>query len=183
MRWAQAEKDKIDVDQMEQQHSMEAMRLKKARSVKDLESTEKCGGRLLVNSGHPAEDPDIFVISHLTHVLQPHQLGGIRFMYDNTIESIGEYKNSPGFGCILAHSMGLGKTIQVITFSEIFLRATKAKKVLVIVPINTIQNWYAEYDKWIPKFSDVGDRIRTFEVFLLGDLVKTFDQRVNLIGK
>lgn len=132
--------------------------------------------------GHPEEDPDIFVISHLTHVLQPHQLGGIRFMYDNTIESLGEYKKSDGFGCILAHSMGLGKTIQVITFSEIFLRATKAKKVLVIVPINTIQNWYSEYDKWIPKFSDTGDRIRSFEVFLLGDGVKTFDQRVNLIG-
>ncbi|EFP00823.1 hypothetical protein CRE_04487 [Caenorhabditis remanei] len=102
-------------------------------------------------------------------------------MYDNTIESLGEYKKSDGFGCILAHSMGLGKTIQVITFSEIFLRATKAKKVLVIVPINTIQNWYAEYDKWIPKFSDTGDRIRNFEVFLLGDAVKSFDQRVNLI--
>ncbi|EFO87302.1 CRE-RAD-26 protein [Caenorhabditis remanei] len=181
MRWAQAEKDRKDADQMEFQHSIEARRLKKMRSAKDLESTEKKGGRLLVNAGHPEEDPDIFVIGHLTHVLQPHQLGGIRFMYDNTIESLGEYKKSDGFGCILAHSMGLGKTIQVITFSEIFLRATKAKKVLVIVPINTIQNWYAEYDKWIPKFSDTGDRIRNFEVFLLGDAVKSFDQRVNLI--
>ncbi|NP_001368704.1 Helicase ATP-binding domain-containing protein [Caenorhabditis elegans] len=181
MRWAQAEKDRIDADQMDIQHNIEARRLKKMRSAKDLESTEKKEGRLLVNAGHPEEDPDIFVISHLTHVLQPHQLGGIRFMYDNTIESLGEYKKSDGFGCILAHSMGLGKTIQVITFSEIFLRATKAKKVLVIVPINTIQNWYSEYDKWIPKFSDTGDRIRSFEVFLLGDGVKTFDQRVNLI--
>uniref|UniRef100_A0A1I7U621 Helicase ARIP4 n=1 Tax=Caenorhabditis tropicalis TaxID=1561998 RepID=A0A1I7U621_9PELO len=181
MRWAQAEKDKNDADQMEIQHSVEARRMKKLRSATDLESTEKKGGRLLVNAGHPEEDPDIFVINHLTHILQPHQLGGIRFMYDNTIESLSEFKKSDGFGCILAHSMGLGKTIQVITFSEIFLRATKAKKVLVIVPINTIQNWYAEYDKWIPKFSDTGDRIRHFEVFLLGDGVKTFDQRVNLI--
>ncbi|ULT94097.1 hypothetical protein L3Y34_003517 [Caenorhabditis briggsae] len=183
IRWAQAEKDKIDADQMEIQHSVEARRLQRMRSAKDLESTEKKGGRLLVNAGHPEEDPDIFVISHLTHVLQPHQLGGIRFMYDNTIESLGEYKKSDGFGCILAHSMGLGKTIQVITFSEIFLRATKAKKVLVIVPINTIQNWYAEYDKWIPKFSDTGDKIRNFEVFLLGDGVKSFDQRVDLIDQ
>ncbi|CAO4378493.1 unnamed protein product [Caenorhabditis nigoni] len=183
IRWAQAEKDKIDADQMEIQHSVEARRLQRMRSAKDLESTEKKGGRLLVNAGHPEEDPDIFVINHLTHVLQPHQLGGIRFMYDNTIESLGEYKKSDGFGCILAHSMGLGKTIQVITFSEIFLRATKAKKVLVIVPINTIQNWYAEYDKWIPKFSDTGDKIRNFEVFLLGDGVKSFDQRVDLIDQ
>uniref|UniRef100_A0A8R1HQ66 Helicase ATP-binding domain-containing protein n=1 Tax=Caenorhabditis japonica TaxID=281687 RepID=A0A8R1HQ66_CAEJA len=181
MRWAQAEKDRLDADQMEAQHSVEAQRIKKARSQKDLESTEKCGGRLLVNSGHPSEDPDVFVISHLTHVLQPHQLGGVRFMYDNTIESIDEFKKSDGFGCILAHSMGLGKTIQVITFSEIFLRATKAKKIVIIVPVNTIQNWFSEYEKWIPKFSDCGDRIRQFDVFLLGDSVKTFDQRVNLI--
>ncbi|CAJ0916956.1 unnamed protein product, partial [Mesorhabditis belari] len=41
--------------------------------------------------------------------------------------------------------MGLGKTIQVITFSELFFRATETRKILVVVPINTIQNWYAEY--------------------------------------
>jgi hypothetical protein len=41
------------------------------------------------------------------------QIGGIRFLYDNIIESTSRYRTSPGFGCILAHSMGLGKTMQV----------------------------------------------------------------------
>jgi len=52
-------------------------------------------------------------------------------------------------------SMGLGKSIQVITFVEIFLRVTQAKKVLLIVPINVIQNWMAEFEKWLPMYVSI----------------------------
>lgn len=58
---------------------------------------------------------------------------------------------SAGFGCILAHSMGLGKTLQIVCFSDIFLRHTNAKTILCIMPINTLQNWLAEYNMWLPK--------------------------------
>ena len=71
--------------------------------------------------------------------------------YDNIIESIQDFNESAGFGCILAHSMGLGKTIQVITFTDIFFRSTKSKKALIICPVNTIQNWFNEFEKWMPK--------------------------------
>lgn len=46
--------------------------------------------------------------------------------------------------------MGLGKTIQMISFIDIFLRHTCSKTVLCIVPINTLQNWVSEFNMWIP---------------------------------
>lgn len=65
---------------MEVLQRQERRRLRKRRMSGDLESTELCEGRLLVNAGKPPQDPNIYVPSHLTSVLQPHQLGGIRFM-------------------------------------------------------------------------------------------------------
>ena len=67
------------------------------------------------------------------------QIGGIRFLYDNLVEALARYKMSQGFGCVLAHSMGLGKTIQLVAFIDIFLRYTGARHVMVIVPVNTLQ--------------------------------------------
>lgn len=64
------------------------------------------------------------------------KIGGIRFLYDNLVESLERYKTSSGFGCILAHSMGLGKTLQVISFIDILLRNTETHTVLAIVPVS-----------------------------------------------
>lgn len=43
------------------------------------------------------------------------QVTGIRFMWENIIQSISRVKSGDkGLGCILAHTMGLGKTFQVL---------------------------------------------------------------------
>jgi len=45
--------------------------------------------------------------------LKKHQREGIRFLYDSTIESIERLEeHDHESGCVLAHSMGLGKTFQ-----------------------------------------------------------------------
>lgn len=108
-------------------------------------------GRVLINVGHPENDQDIFLAPQIARVIKPHQIGGVRFLFDNVIESVERFSTSTGFGCILAHSMGLGKTLQIVCFSDIFLRHTTAKTILCIMPINTLQNWLAEYNMWLPK--------------------------------
>lgn len=70
-------------------------------------------GNVLINVNHPSDDPNLYIPKHLCPVLKPHQIGGIRFMYDNIVESLQHFQATPGLGCILAHSMGCGKTLQV----------------------------------------------------------------------
>ncbi|MFT7800708.1 helicase ARIP4-like, partial [Arapaima gigas] len=116
-------------------------------------------------------------------------IGGIRFLYDNLVESLERYKNSSGFGCILAHSMGLGKTLQVISFIDILLRHTGAHTVLAIVPVNTLQNWLAEFNLWLPppealtpETSPEEVMPRTFKVHILNDEHKTTAARAKVIS-
>ncbi|XP_030827924.1 helicase ARIP4-like [Strongylocentrotus purpuratus] len=134
-------------------------------------------GRVLVNVNHPPDDPDIYLPDHIARAVKPHQIGGIRFLYDNLVESLQRYKASSGFGCILAHSMGLGKTLQCIAFIYNFMKYTMAHTVLCIVPINTLQNWLAEFDMWCP------ERPRHFNIFVLNDMHKTQTSRAKVIAE
>ncbi|CAJ1026685.1 putative SNF2 family N-terminal domain/Helicase conserved C-terminal domain containing protein [Leishmania shawi] len=53
------------------------------------------------------------------HTLRPHQVEGIRFLWSVLAE--GPVGQVPAVGCILAHTMGLGKTAQVIVFLHLFM--------------------------------------------------------------
>uniref|UniRef100_A0A673IBZ1 RAD54 like 2 n=1 Tax=Sinocyclocheilus rhinocerous TaxID=307959 RepID=A0A673IBZ1_9TELE len=145
-------------------------------------------GRVLVNINHPGDEEDLFLAPRLARAVKPHQIGGIRFLYDNLVESLERYKSSSGFGCILAHSMGLGKTLQVISFIDVLLRHTGAKTVLAIVPVNTLQNWLAEFNLWLPAAESLPpdtDPVhalpRTFKVYILNDEHKTTVARAKVV--
>nr|CAH7748326.1 unnamed protein product [Callosobruchus chinensis] len=78
-------------------------------------------------------------------------------MWDACFESIDRC-DKEGSGCILAHCMGLGKTLQVITLTHTLLthsEKTHVNRVMVVCPINTVLNWKAEYKMWMPKNSSV----------------------------
>uniref|UniRef100_S4R9C0 RAD54 like 2 n=1 Tax=Petromyzon marinus TaxID=7757 RepID=S4R9C0_PETMA len=130
------------------------------------------------------------------------QIGGIRFLYDNLVESQERYSTTSGFGCILAHSMGLGKTLQLISFIDVLFRHTDARTVLAIVPVNTLQNWLAEFNHWLPPAGHRGTgqggtgqatgnpgdateeaQPRTFAVHILNDDHKTTVARARVIAE
>ncbi|KAL4747126.1 hypothetical protein BDW72DRAFT_206779 [Aspergillus terricola var. indicus] len=55
------------------------------------------------------KEPVIYLHSRIGQRVKPHQLSGIQFMWRELVED----KNQEG--CLLAHTMGLGKTMQVIS--------------------------------------------------------------------
>uniref|UniRef100_A0A4W4EQR2 Helicase ARIP4-like n=1 Tax=Electrophorus electricus TaxID=8005 RepID=A0A4W4EQR2_ELEEL len=145
-------------------------------------------GRVLVNVNHPVDENDLYLSPQLARAVKAHQIGGIRFLYDNLVESLERFKNGWGFGCILAHSMGLGKTLQVISFIDILLRHTGAHTVLAIVPVNTLHNWLAEFNLWVPTpealpLNNDPTYItpRTFKVHILNDEHKTTATRSKVV--
>lgn len=71
------------------------------------------GDETLINPGHKKTERAVVIPSFLTANLKPHQIDGLRFMWKNIVMFDG--------GCILAHSMGLGKTFQVVAFIYVLL--------------------------------------------------------------
>ncbi|XP_041656027.1 helicase ARIP4-like isoform X2 [Cheilinus undulatus] len=145
-------------------------------------------GRVLVNLNHPTSEEDIFLSPQLARAVKPHQIGGIRFLYDNLVESVERFSSSSGFGCILAHSMGLGKTLQVISFIDVLFRHTTAHTVLAIVPVNTLQNWLSEFNTWVPPPEaippDADPKLvkpRSFKVHILNDEHKNTTTRAKVV--
>ncbi|XP_055528541.1 uncharacterized protein LOC129720807 [Wyeomyia smithii] len=145
-------------------------------------------GRVVINVGHADGEEDIFLAPQIARIIKPHQIGGVRFLFDNIIESIERYDTSTGFGCILAHSMGLGKTLQLVCFCDIFLRHTSSKTVLIIMPINTLQNWLNEFNTWLPEDPETSAmknhgevRSRNFKIFILNDSHKTLKSRAKVV--
>jgi len=55
-----------------------------------------------------------------------------------------------GRGCILAHAMGLGKSIQTIAMLHTYHAYFPGHRSLLIVPANVLGNWKEEFSKWLP---------------------------------
>lgn len=67
---------------------------------------------LVLDVDEVTHTPTITVHPVLYNRLKDHQRHGVKFMYNCCYENVNNGKKNEGTGCILAHSMGLGKTFQ-----------------------------------------------------------------------
>ncbi|KAJ1548209.1 DNA-dependent ATPase protein rad54 [Nowakowskiella sp. JEL0078] len=87
----------------------------------------------------------------LSKVLRPHQIEGVRFLYDCTTGS----KVDNAFGCVMADEMGLGKTLQCITLLWTLLKQSPEpgkptiEKAIIACPSSLVRNWANELKKWL----------------------------------
>ncbi|KAJ5958322.1 SNF2-related protein [Penicillium vulpinum] len=110
-------------------------------------------------------DPVIQLDPYIGSLIQPHQLHGVQFMFREIVENIQPE------GCLLAHTMGLGKTMQVISLLVTISTAGASQdpairaqipeelrrlKALIICPASLVQNWCTEFAIWSPDNHNMG---------------------------
>ena len=151
---------------------------------------------------NPFADPSDQIRIHpvLAARLKPHQVEGVRFLWQRAMDGRDGKNPSGGLGslaaledgdrgsgCVLAHNMGLGKTFQVITFlhtiaRNIPLSDIDLRRMLVLGPVNTLQNWKAELERWVPERGVLpGNKI--MGVYILDEAGRTNKLRCDCLQK
>ena len=103
----------------------------------------------------------------LVQSLKPHQCEGIKFIWRNCFSDFDRSRNGSEKtvgGCLLAHCMGLGKSFTAISILHTVMNSPAMRdgesnqpmlrNALLVVPLNTIQNWSQEVQKWTHRLAD-----------------------------
>jgi DNA repair and recombination protein RAD54B len=123
-------------------------------------------------------DVHIVVDPFVAARLRPHQIAGVRFLFDAVAR---------GTGCILADEMGLGKTLMSIALLWTVLKQgtpalgmpTIARRALIAVPTSLTANWVKEIKKWLGP-----ERLRPLSIIdddkaAIADKLRTFGAASN----
>ncbi|KAK2600300.1 hypothetical protein QQS21_004941 [Conoideocrella luteorostrata] len=114
--------------------------------------------RLIINETKQDDQPFIYINQEIGGRIKDHQIEGVRFMWNQIIQDPTLRQ-----GCLLSHSMGLGKTMQVITLLVAIQESSKSldpglvsqipedlrqSKTLVACPAGLVNNWTDEIMIW-----------------------------------
>ncbi|XP_033366026.1 transcriptional regulator ATRX homolog isoform X1 [Bombus vosnesenskii] len=119
--------------------------------------------KLVLDFDPETKEELVTVHENLVKRLKPHQAEGIKFMWDACFESLERVNSSSGSGCIIAHCMGLGKTLQVIALGHTLLthEKTGVKTIMIVCPLSTVLNWVNEFTNWL---KDIEHDIEIYEM-------------------
>ncbi|KAL9028809.1 MAG: hypothetical protein Q9196_002880 [Gyalolechia fulgens] len=131
------------------------------QSLHKMGQTEDDPSKVAVNLGKLDTQELICLPASIGARIQSHQKDGVRFLWREIIEDHASKQ-----GCLLAQTMGLGKTMQIISFLVTVAEAAKSpdpricsqiprrlrkSSTLVLCPPSLIENWYEEFLKWAPE--------------------------------
>ena len=106
--------DKLEAETRRAQKD-EELRLKRIKEKEKHGKGEESDKLILDGSGDNIIDVEATIASHL----KPHQREGVKFLWECCCENLERLKSSPGSGAILAHCMGLGKSLQVTNYANV----------------------------------------------------------------
>lgn len=156
----------IDREQMREQ---EARRNQLRAQLERLEASGAAMGSqraMIVNESKDDDEGFIYIHDEIAPRIKEHQVAGVRFMWNQVIAKSGTRQ-----GCLLAHTMGLGKTMQIITLLVTIAEAAysdddsissqipnhlRESKTLILCPPTLVNNWLDELLSWTPDDHGLG---------------------------
>ncbi|KAI1500370.1 hypothetical protein F5X99DRAFT_237696 [Biscogniauxia marginata] len=165
----------------EQAHRRKILRARLEQGGVDLGSQPA----MIINESKRDDQGFIYVHEEISHRIKEHQVAGVRFMWNQIVDA--ETRQ----GCLLAHTMGLGKTMQIITLLVAIAQAShspdptissqipeelRESRTLVLCPSTLVNNWMDEMLAWSPEGHRLG------EIYKL-DVATHSDTRRHIIQK
>ncbi len=154
-----AQKMRTDTLKVKEEQAQRARQLRK--QIAELGSVSSKQSRLIVNETKESQEESlIYINDYIGSKIKNHQIEGIRFMWNQLVVPSGVRQ-----GCLLAHTMGLGKTMQVITLLVVIAESSaspdesvlcqipenlRESKTLVLCPTSLVDNWHEEIQIWAP---------------------------------
>ncbi|ORY17658.1 P-loop containing nucleoside triphosphate hydrolase protein [Clohesyomyces aquaticus] len=109
--------------------------------------------------GTHGEQDAVYLCNEFSQAIKPHQAEGVRFMWREVVSAPDD-----DCGCVLAHTMGLGKTFQTIMLlATVALAANtpdtrlqvpesiRESKTMILCPAMIVPYWAEEIRKWLPR--------------------------------